>query len=120
MLWGFPDGTVVKNLPASVGDVRDTVSISWLGRSWRRKWQPTPVFLPGKSHGQRSLVGYSPWGCKESEMTEQLSTSHTTSYGHVGPHTVSKAVQMQTKTALGDTGQVRLSFTRTGIWPSLK
>ena len=31
---------------------------------WRRKWQPTPVFLPGKSHGQRSLVGYSPWGCK--------------------------------------------------------
>ena len=39
---------------------------------WRRKWQPTPVFLPGKSHGQRSLVGYSPWGCKESYTTEQL------------------------------------------------
>ena len=39
---------------------------------WRRKWQPTPVFLPGKSHGLRSLVGYSPWGCKESDMTEQL------------------------------------------------
>ena len=38
---------------------------------WRRKWQPTPVFLPGKSHGQRSLVGYSPWGHKESDMTEQ-------------------------------------------------
>ena len=34
---------------------------------WRRKWQPTPVFLLGKSHGQRSLAGYSPWGCKESE-----------------------------------------------------
>jgi len=32
--------------------------------SWRRKWQPIPVFLPGKSHGQRSLGGYSPWGCK--------------------------------------------------------
>ena len=31
---------------------------------WRREWQPTPVFLPGKSHGQRSLPGYSPWGCK--------------------------------------------------------
>ena len=31
---------------------------------WRRKWQPTPVFLPGESHGQRSLAGYSPWGCK--------------------------------------------------------
>ena len=38
---------------------------SWVGKiPWRRKWQATPVFLPGKSHGQRSLVGYSPWGCK--------------------------------------------------------
>ena len=36
---------------------------------WRRAWQPTPVFLPGESHRQRSLVGYSPWGCKESDMT---------------------------------------------------
>ena len=36
---------------------------------WRRKWLPTPVFLPGKSHGQRSLVGYSAWGCEESDMT---------------------------------------------------
>ena len=36
----------------------------------RRKWQPTPVFLHGKSHGQRSLAGYSPWGCKKSDMTE--------------------------------------------------
>ena len=39
---------------------------------WRRKWQPTPVLLPGKSHGWRSLVGYSPWSCKESDMTERL------------------------------------------------
>ena len=39
---------------------------------WRRKWQPTPVFLPGKSHGRRSLVGYSPWGHKESDTTQQL------------------------------------------------
>ena len=37
-----------------------------------KKWQFTPVLVPGKSHGQRSLVGYSPWGCKESDMTEQL------------------------------------------------
>ena len=37
----------------------------WIGKiPWRRKWQPTPLFLPGKSHGQRSLAGYSPWGCK--------------------------------------------------------
>ena len=39
---------------------------------WRRKWQPTPVLLPGKFHGQRSLVSYSPWGRKESDTTEQL------------------------------------------------
>ena len=37
---------------------------------WRRAWQPYPVFLPGKSHGQRSLVGYTPWGCKESDMAD--------------------------------------------------
>ena len=40
---------------------------------WRKKWQPPPVFLPGESHGQRSLEGYSLWGCKELDMTEQLS-----------------------------------------------
>ena len=40
--------------------------------NWRRKWQPIPVFLPGKFHGQRSLVGYSPWGRKESDTTERL------------------------------------------------
>ena len=39
---------------------------------WRRKWQPTPVFLPGESHRQRSLAGYSPRGCKESDMTKRL------------------------------------------------
>ena len=39
---------------------------------WRRKWQPTPVFLPGKSHGQRSLVGCSPWGREESDTTERF------------------------------------------------
>ena len=38
--------------------------------NWRRKWQPTEVFLPGELHGQRSLVGYGPWGNKESNMTE--------------------------------------------------
>ena len=39
---------------------------------WRREWQPTPVVLPGESHGQRNLVGYSPWGHKESDTTEWL------------------------------------------------
>ena len=43
----------------------------WVGKIlWRRKWQPTPVFLPGKYHGQRNLAGCSPWDCKESSMTK--------------------------------------------------
>ena len=55
---------VVKNLPAS----------ACIGKApWRRAWQPIPVFLPGESHGQRSLVGYSPWGHKELDTTEQFS-----------------------------------------------
>ena len=45
--------------------------------TWRRAWQPTPVFLPGESHGQRSLAGCSPWGGKESDTTEQPSTTTT-------------------------------------------
>ena len=49
----------------------------WVGKiPWRRKWQLTPVFLPGKFHGQRSLVGYSPWGHQESDMTERLPLIH--------------------------------------------
>ena len=48
----------------------------WVGKiPWRRAWQPTPVFFPGEFHGQRSLVAYSPWGPKESDTTEQLSTA---------------------------------------------
>ena len=47
----------------------------WPGKiPWRKKWQLTPVFLPGKHHGQRSLAGYRPWDHKESDMTEWLST----------------------------------------------
>ena len=65
---------MVKNLPANAGDSRDTGSISGSGR-WRRTWQPTPVFLPGKFHGQRSLVGYSLWGHKESDPIEHIQQS---------------------------------------------
>ena len=53
----------------------------WVGKiPWRRKWQLTPVFLPGKSHGQRSLAGYSSWVVEESDTSEQLSTHIRTSY----------------------------------------
>ena len=58
---------VVKNLPAHAGDIRDVAS-----NPRRRKWQPTPVFLPGESHGQRSLAGYSPYHHKELDTTEWL------------------------------------------------
>ena len=62
---------MVKNLPANAGDVRVAVLIPGLGKiPWRRAWQPTPAFLPGESHRQRSLVGYSPWGREEWDMTE--------------------------------------------------
>ena len=61
---------MVKNLPAIF---RRPGFHLWVGKIlWGRKWQPTPVFLPGKSHGQRRLAGYSPWGCKELDRTEQL------------------------------------------------
>ena len=49
---------------------------------WRRKWHPTPVLLPGKSHGRRSLVGYSPWGRRESDTTEV--TEHILIYNFKG------------------------------------
>ena len=50
----------------------------WVGKmAWRRKWQPTPVFLPEKFHGQRIPAGYSPWGHKKSDMTKRLSLKLT-------------------------------------------
>ena len=62
----------VKNLPLRQDTwIRSLDGEDPLGKiPWRRKWQPIPVFLPGKSHGQKSQVGYSPWGHKESDMTE--------------------------------------------------
>ena len=63
----FPGGSDRKVSAYNEGDLG---LIPGLGRfPWRRQWQPTPVLLPGKSHGRRSLVGYSSWGSKESDMT---------------------------------------------------
>ena len=80
--WASPVAQTIKNLPA--------VQETWVGSlgqefhpdqewqefsiPWRREWQPIPVFLPEKSYGQRSLVGYSPW-CPKSHVG--LSSSHT-------------------------------------------
>ena len=66
---------MVKSLPANAGDAGDSGLIPWLGRSLQKAWPPTPVFLPGKSHGQRSPAGYSPWGHKELGMTVHSHTS---------------------------------------------
>ena len=63
---GFLVAQMAKNTPTNA----DLGSIPGSGRfPWRRKWQPTPVFLSGESHGQSGLAGYSPWACKESDTT---------------------------------------------------
>ena len=70
---GFPGGSDSKESACNAGDPG---WIPGLGRSpGRREWLPTPVYLTGEIHGQRSLVGYSPWGLKESDMTEWLTLS---------------------------------------------
>ena len=71
---GFPGGSVGKKSICSVGDLD---LIPGLGGSppWRSTRQPTPLFLPGDFHGQRSKAGYSPWGYKQLDMTEPLSLS---------------------------------------------
>ena len=69
---GFPGGSVVKTqcqcrrrrFDPRVGKI-----------PWRRQWQPTPVFLPGKSHGQRRLAGHSPWGHRQSDVTQRLNNN---------------------------------------------
>jgi len=62
----FPGGSAVKNPPAK----QEMRFDPWVGKiPRRRKWQPTPVFLLGKSHRQKSVAGYSPWCHKESDMT---------------------------------------------------
>ena len=66
----FPGGSDGK---ASVYNAGRPGFDPWVRKiCWRRKWQSTPVLLPGKSHGQKSLISYSPWGRNESDMTEQL------------------------------------------------
>ena len=75
-LLGFPDGTSSKEPACQCRRHKRREFNPWMGKiPWRRAWQPTPVFLPGESHGQRKLAGYSPWGHKELDTTE--ATQHT-------------------------------------------
>ena len=65
--------SLVAQMVKPLSIMQETGFNPWVGKiCWRRKWQSTPVLLPGKSHGQRRLVGNSPWGRKELDMTERL------------------------------------------------
>ena len=73
VFWAFFSFVVAQRLSVCLQCRRPRFD-PWVGKiPWRRKWQPTPVFLPGESHGERRLLGYSPWGRKESNRTEWLS-----------------------------------------------
>ena len=82
--WGFPGGSDGKRVCLQC---RRPGFDPWVGKiPWRRKWQPTLVLLPGKSHGWRSLVGYSPWSHKESDMTERLHFTSMWAANHILIH----------------------------------
>ena len=71
-IMGFPGGALGKGSACNARDAGRRGFDPWVRKiPWKRAWQPTPVFLSKKFHGQRSLEGYSPWICKESDMTEQ-------------------------------------------------
>ena len=85
-LWGLPRGHRGEE---SACQCQRHEFDPWVRKiPWRRKWQPTPAFLPGKSLGQRSLVGYSPWGHKESDTAERLNSETTwgTLFNHRPPN----------------------------------
>ena len=78
---------------------------------WKRKWQPTPVFLPGKSQGQRSLVGYSPWGCKRIRYELVIKQKNNTTDGG-GPHLIRQRSELSQKAFL----QVLSSCLTASLW----
>ena len=89
LMMDFLVAQTVKRLPA----MQESQFDPWVRKiPWRQKWQPTPILLPGEFHGKRSLAGYSPWGCKQSDMTERLhflslsfrSSRSTQPYQHQG------------------------------------
>ena len=72
-MMGFPGGTSGKESTCQCRRHKRRGFDPWVGKMpWRRSWQTTAVFLPGETHQQRSLVGYSPWGRRESDMTEAM------------------------------------------------
>ena len=76
-VWGFQGGASGKE-HTCIAEIMRLGFDPWVRKIlWRRSWQPTAVFLPGESHGQRSLAGYSPRGCQESDMIEATEHTHT-------------------------------------------
>ena len=75
---GFPDGLGGQESACQCRRHKRPRFLPWLGNiPWRRAWQPTPVSLPGESHGQRSLAGYSPQGCRGSDTPERLTLNQS-------------------------------------------
>ena len=72
-------------MPASAGDARDIVQPLGQEDPWRRAWKPTPVFLPGEFHGQRSPTGHRPCSCQESDTTASLTRTRTHTESDTGP-----------------------------------
>ena len=85
---------------------------------WRREWQPTPVFLHGKFHGQRSLAGYSPWGRKESDTTEQLSLTYLC-YAAAAAKSLQSCPTLCDPIDSSPSGSPSLGFSRQEHWSGL-
>ena len=110
---------MVKNPPA----LQKTQVQSWVGKiPWRRAWQPTPEFLPGESHGRRSLAGCSPWGCKESDRTEWVTLSiHLILFKElnelVATHRISVVItwKVHVYNQMADTPQASIKASRTCV-----
>ena len=84
MNMGFPDGASSKEPVCQCRKCKKWGFNPWVRKiPWRRSWQPTPVFLPGESHGQRSLMGCSPQGHKESDTTEVTEHAHIIDFNHM-------------------------------------
>ena len=88
LLYGFPGGTSSKESTCQCRRCNRCWFNPWVGKiPWSRKWHPTPIFLPGESHEQRSLEGYRPWGCKALDPTERAhmrawACTHTHTHTH--------------------------------------
>ena len=83
-LWDFLSGASGKESACQCRRRKGCWFDAWFGIiPWRSKWQTAPVFLPGKFHGKRSLAGYSPWGLKESDTVEQLSSCYDQPRQHI-------------------------------------